>query len=187
MVKDEGKQFENPPPGLWPAFMLGWFDIGTQPGYEGKPTHQVVGLWELIVLDEAGNEVRMTKGEYAGKRFLMSKTYTYSLNEAANLSIDLCNWRGRAFDAAEREEGFDLDVTKGRPCVLNITAYVKRDGKPGVKIATVNPAIRGGPAWHQETPANYVPAWIQKKMTEGSAALVQQGQGMPPEDEGIPF
>lgn len=179
VARENAGTFENPPGGVHPAISIGWFDIGIQPGFEGKPTHQVVGLFELVVLDDNGQEIRMTQGSMAGKRFLISKTYTLSLGENANLSIDLTSWRSRVFTEVERQAGYELSQTLGKPCNLNVLEYVKQNGQPGVKIAAIMPATRGGPVFQRETPAGYVPEWIQKKMAGAQAA--------PAHSEDIPF
>ena len=183
VVRDTGGEFELPPGGLWPAFCVNWFDVGIRPGFEGKPTHKVIGLFELVVLDESGHEVRMSSGEYAGKRFLITKEYTMSLNEGATLSVDLTGWRGREFTPEERA-GFDLDVTKRKMCTLSVAEYTKRSGKPGVKVVAIAPAQRPAPAYQPETPDSYVPDWIRRLMAGATRAPIEsQAEG----DYGIPF
>ena len=83
-IVKKGEDFEQIKPGSYGAVCVGVFDIGTHPGqYNGKPTqnHQVIIAFEI---DE-----EMTKGEYAGKRFMMNKWYTLSLADKANLRKDL--------------------------------------------------------------------------------------------------
>lgn len=80
--------FEKAPTGTQQAVCAFVFDIGLQRGeYQGKETilHKIIVCWESVET--------MTTGEFAGKPFMLSKYYTLSLHEKANLRKDLesCN------------------------------------------------------------------------------------------------
>jgi hypothetical protein len=108
--------YEQAPPGTHVARCIKMIDIGTQHGeYQGQPTkrRQCIIAWELP------NEL-MTTGDFAGKPFSVSKFYTQSLSEKANLRQDLRNWRGRDFSADELQ-GFDPKNIIGQPCMLSLT------------------------------------------------------------------
>lgn len=115
--KDSGSgTFEQPPVGTEVARCIKVIDIGTQKSeYQGKVNikRQVIIGWELP------NSL-MTEGEYAGKPFAVSKFYTASLNEKANLRADLANWRGRDF-TPEELSGFDAKNILAKPCMLSLT------------------------------------------------------------------
>lgn len=111
-----GTDFEQPPIGTHVARCIKLIDIGTQQGeYQGKATYrrQVIIGWELP------NEL-MSEGEHAGKPFTVSKFYTASLGEKANLRADLKNWRGRDF-TDEELAGFEAKNILGKPCMLSVT------------------------------------------------------------------
>lgn len=111
-----GGDFEQPPIGTHVARCVKMIDIGTQQGeYQGKATYrrQVIIGWELP------NEL-MQEGDAAGKPFVVSKFYTASLGEKANLRADLRNWRGRDF-TDEELAGFDAKNILGKPCMLSLT------------------------------------------------------------------
>lgn len=111
-----GGDFEQPPVGTHIAVCVKIIDIGTQKGeYQGKATmkRQCIVGWELP------NEL-MTEGEFAGKPFVVSKFYTASLGEKANLRKDLANWRGRDFTEQELA-GFDSKNILGKPCMISLT------------------------------------------------------------------
>lgn len=155
VAKDSGGEFEPIPTGLFRALCVNVFDVGFQPGYQGKPpAHKVVVLWEIEPLNQQG------------KHFTVTKIYTLSIGEKANLGIDLTSWRGKPFTAEERA-GFDLDNIKGKACQLNIVAAGDR-----VKVAGVLPAMRQlDPAtgkniitthWKPETPQAFVPNFVQR-------------------------
>lgn len=115
-----GGDFEQPPIGTHVARCVKMIDIGTQKGeYQGKATfkRQVIIGWELP------NEL-ITEGEFAGNPFTVSKFYTASLSEKANLRSDLKNWRGRDF-TEEELAGFDAKNILGKPCMLSLTANDK--------------------------------------------------------------
>jgi hypothetical protein len=93
-----GKEFEAAPIGNHVGRCIGLIDIGTQQGeYQGKTTHarKVVVRWELP------NEL-ISEGDWAGKPFVVSKFYTASLSEKANLRfkevLRLTNDFARALD-----------------------------------------------------------------------------------------
>lgn len=159
MVKGNG-EFENPPEGMHAAVCVNVFDLGDQPGFQGKIAHKVVVMFEL--------DVRKAKGEFAGKRFLISKFYTASLNEKATLRKDLEAWRGRAFTTDELK-GFDLENVKGHGCNLNLIKKAGQDGTEKIVISAIVPRFKGQEEMKAETPADYVPEWIAKMMTPVAA------------------
>lgn len=149
VAKDE-KTYEPLPLGVQQAVCSGVFDIGTHDGqYQGKPTrkHQAIVIWELAE--------KKTQGDYAGEPFQVSKFYTLSLGEKANLRKDLESWRGQPFTAQELE-GFDLENLIGANCLLNI---VEKDGG-GEKIATIMPLVKGMPKIKQTLTGE--PEWVGK-------------------------
>lgn len=115
-----GKDFEQPPVGTHIARCIKVIDLGTQRGeYQGKATskRQLILGWELP------NEL-ISEGDYAGKPFTVSRFYTASLSEKANLRADLANWRGRDFTKDELS-GFDPKNILGKPCMLSLTLNEK--------------------------------------------------------------
>ena len=115
--KDSGSgDFEQPPIGTHPARCVKIIDIGTQTSeYQGKVNIRR----QCIIGFELPTEL-MTDGESAGKPFTVSRFYTSSLNEKANLRKDLENWRGRAFNEQELT-GFDPKNILGKGCMLSLT------------------------------------------------------------------
>jgi len=76
------------------------------------------------------------------KRFVVTKTYTASLNEKANLRKDLESWRGRPF-TVEELQGFDLEKVVKAPCMLNLVAQTTKAGKTWTGIAAIMPLAKG--------------------------------------------
>jgi len=114
--ENSNSTFEQPPVGAHIARCVKLIDLGTQENeYQGKVTHprQVMITWELP-------NALMEDGEFKGKPFAVSKFYTQSLSEKANLRKDLMNWRGRDF-TEEELAGFDAKNILGKPCMVSIT------------------------------------------------------------------
>jgi hypothetical protein len=178
VVKDNGGSYEQPTAGMHHAVCARIYDLGDQLGFEGKVQHKVVIMWEL--------EDRQAKGDYAGKRFLVTKQYTASLNEKAALRHDLDSWRGRPFTEQE-VGGFDLEKLIGVNCLLNIAPKQTKLGRTFMSVASVNPPMKGAEKLVIETEANYTPKWIQDLLTKEVYAVGNQPSVMDATDETIPF
>lgn len=97
-----------------------------------KVQHKIDIAWQLV------NERRDD-----GKRFVVYKRYTLSLNEKATLRKDLESWRGRAFTRDE-EMGFDVETVIGANALVNVQHNVKGE-KTYANVASVMPLMRGMP------------------------------------------
>lgn len=186
VAKSEGT-FEQPSTGMHQAVCVFVHDIGTHVGeYQGKQNvrHQVIVTWELAE--------KMKTGEYEGKPFNVSKFYTLSLGDKANLRKDLEGWRGKAF-TEEELQGFDLRKLIGVNCFLNLSET--ENGKR--KIASVNPLPNNMPkiGVTQLEPSEKFMAFIDKKRAESLEAqqqngtshiVVDNGSQLPPDDL-LPF
>lgn len=144
-VDNGGGDFEQAPIGTHIARCVKIIDIGTQKGeYQGKVNirRQCILAWELPTEPMSGDE-------HFGKPFLVSRFYTASLSEKANLRKDLENWRGRAFNETELA-GFDSKNILCKPCLLSVihtdNGRAKVSGvmalPKGMEVpAQVNPAV----------------------------------------------
>lgn len=126
--------------GTYPARCIQIVHIGTvNDEYQGKKMtpNKVRLAWELptelYTFDEArGPEPR-----------IISKEYTLSLGDRANLRKDLDAWRGKPFTEAELK-GFDVSAVIGAPCQLSIGNGVGvASGKPYAKITAVAKVMKG--------------------------------------------
>ncbi len=134
-----GGDFKPAPVGSHIARCIKVIDMGTQKNeYEGRVSfvRQVNLTWELP------NEL-MEDGNSAGKPFTVSKIYTASLGEKANLRRDLQTWRGKEFTPDELR-GFDARNVLGKACMLSVIHTDK--GK--AKVSAVMAVPKG-----METPA----------------------------------
>ena len=165
-----GHDFEQPPVGAHVAICTKVIDIGTQEGeYQGKKNFKrqsIIG-WELP------NEL-ITEGDYAGKPFTVSRFYTSSLSEKANLRADLVSWRGREFTEQELQ-GFESKNILGKPCMLSIVMSEK--GRARVKGVMALP--KGSSVPPQVNPSIYfsLDEFDQKvfdSLTDGIKNLIMQ-------------
>lgn len=163
-----GGEFEQPPIGTHPARCVTIIDIGTQKSeYQGQANirRQCIIGWELP------NEL-MTEGDYAGKPFKVSKFYTASLSEKANLRKDLANWRGRDFTEQELA-GFDSKNILGKCCMLSLTA----NDKNKIRVTGVMALPKGMKVPDQVNPTlffsldEYDPA-VFEKLSDGYKKLI---------------
>ena len=180
IAKNEGKDFEKTPNGMHQAVCAFVEDIGTHEGsYLGKPLsrHQIVICWELKEL--------MKEGENEGKPFMISKFYTLSLWDKANLRKDLESWRGKEFTEDELK-GFDLENLIGANCFLNIIEGKKQDGTMRAQIASINPIAAG-----MEKLVIFnkkAPDWIEKKRSQSIEAQGESaGENTEQSDDSLPF
>jgi hypothetical protein len=154
--------------GVYQAVTTQIIDLGTQYNeHFGKSSHQVMITWEIpeltIKFEKDGKEIEAPR--------VISKKYTLSLGEKANLRKDLQSWRGRAFTDQELE-GFDLLNVLEKNCMLQIINTTK-DGKTYSNISSILPLYKGMTPIPPYTKAQYysiaegfdipdaVPQWIK--------------------------
>lgn len=133
---ESGEARTPAPEGTHQAVCVDVIDKGIveMPGYDGKPPkkkHMISIAWQL-------NEARDD-----GKRFLVYRRYSLSLNEKASLRKDLESWRGKAF-TREEEMGFDVETVIGVNCLLNVQHRTK-DGKTYANVVSIMPLVKGMP------------------------------------------
>lgn len=162
------KSFTPPPVGTHVARCFKIVDIGTQRGeFQGKPTerNQVILFWELP--DE------MVDTDDGQRPSIVTKFFTNSLNEKANLRADLEAWRGRAF-TAEELKSFDLSKILGAPCLMTIIA----DGeKTRIASITALPKAMKCPAQVNPSDAFWIDEWSDEKfnaLSDGMKKLIQK-------------
>ncbi len=193
-----GGDFRQAPEGNHVARCIGIIDLGTQHGeYLGEPTvrSQIIVRWELPF------ETEVFDG--AEKPLLVSKFYTNSLSEKANLRRDLESWRARAFTADELKK-FDLMGILGKPCTVSVVHNDKGKAKV-VSVAAVPKGTTCPPAFNPIT-AFWIDEWddnafsalpegfqrIIAQSDEYKAAFTPPGQTKPKapagvDDSDIPF
>jgi len=118
--------FELMPTDTHTATCYSIIDLGTTYNdYAKKDTHKIWVTWEAP-------DCKMEDG----RPFSISKEYTFSMSETANLRIDLQSWRGQSF-TDEQAGQFDISKLIRKSCLLNVVSYTKKNGNEGVKIASI--------------------------------------------------
>ncbi len=134
-----GGDFKKVPQGVHMARCYSLVDLGTQlvrSQHGDKELHKIRIAWELFGEDDNGAPLEI---ERDGKVMPMtiSKSYTLSLNEKANLRKDLESWRGRAF-TDEEAKGFDISKLLNVYCMINVT-HSETNGKTYANVASITP------------------------------------------------
>lgn len=138
--------WKQPETGNWPATCIRIIDLGTQERtYQDKTSYrrQSLIIWEIDgQVDDQGQPITI------------SKAYTASLGEKANLRKDLESWRGRPFTSDELA-GFDVKNLLGKSCLLNL---IKVQGQKGEKvvIATISALPKGMSAPNAPVHTQYI-------------------------------
>lgn len=170
ILKENGKDFQRPAPGLDAARCVALVDLGTHHGeYQGKPkvSRQLMFRFELP-------NQPVLEGDYAGQPLtLWSRRFTAGLNEKGKLRPFLEAWRGAKF-TKEELEGFDPRKTLGRPCLLTL-ADNEKNGKTYTEIVAIS-GIPNGTKVPEQTNASLfytveshddaayqkLPEWVRK-------------------------
>ena len=161
-----GSNFTPAPAGTHIARCFRLTDIGTHHSEnQGKPNvrNQVIVEWELP------NEL-MDVGEEK-KPATVSKFYTNSLSEKANLRKDLEAWRGRQFTEDELQK-FDLMAILGKPCMVTVIHETK-DGKTRAKVTGVTAMPKGLACPPQVNPSSSF--WLDDAWDDNKFASLPEG------------
>lgn len=211
VVKDSNdsnfQKFPLPEPGTVQAVCCAIWDLGLQKTtYMGdeKIQHKVVIAWEIT------EKINAPESEFNGKPYMLSKKYTMSLSEKANLRKDLESWRGLPFTADELKNGFDLTKLYGANCYLgikhvpdqrdpdkvyaNVTALLPIP-RGMTKIQPLRKADEQPPKWVLDKIAQAVPAptFVAPAAPVNGVDLTdapdytESDMPVPPEDDPFPF
>lgn len=164
IVKDTGGgDFELTPAGNHVARCYMVVDMGIQDTNFGKKHKIRIGF-------ELSGELMQD-----GRPFGISKEYTASLSDKANLRHDLESWRGRKF-TDEELKGFDVFNVAGHACMLNVI-HAESGGKTYANISSissmpkgmqapelVNEIIKYSTAAHNDIAFRKVPEWLRNRI-----------------------
>ena len=192
-----GGDFEQCPAGSFAARCYQIIDLGHQTFEwkgEAKVAPKVRITWEL-------NEMMSD-----GRPFSISREYTASIGDKANLRKDLEAWRGRPF-SAEELRNFSLENVLGAPCLLGVVHKPSKDGSKvyanvGSVMALpkgmaapelVNPAVKFDIGTFDQKVFDSLSSYVQKKILmskelEENGIPQSSSQDEPViEDESVPF
>lgn len=140
IAKNSGTPRELIPAGNYVARAYSFLHIGTViENFQGesKLQNKVRIGWELPT------ELKVFKEENGEQPLVISKEYSLSMNEKANLRKMLASWRGKDFSEDEAK-GFDITKLVGVPCMLNIIHKPSKDGtKTYEEIGSISPMPKG--------------------------------------------
>ena len=175
-----GGDFENCPAGSFAALCYQIIDLGHQTFEwkgEAKVAPKVRITWEL-------NEMMSD-----GRPFSISREYTASIGDKANLRKDLEAWRGRPF-SAEELRNFSLENVLGAPCLLGIVHKPSKDNsKVYANVGSIMALPKGMPSPELVNPAvKFDIGTFDQKVFDGLSSYVQKKILMSKEleENGIP-
>ena len=192
-----GGDFEQCPAGSFAARCYQIIDLGHQTFEwkgEAKVAPKVRITWEL-------NEPMQD-----GRPFSISREYTASIGDKANLRKDLEAWRGRPF-SAEELQNFSLENVLGAPCLLGVVHKPSKDGsKTYANVGSimalpkgmacpelVNPAVKFDIGTFDQKVFDGLSSYVQKKilmskeLEEGGIPQSSSQDEPVIEDESVPF
>jgi hypothetical protein len=112
----------------------------------GTVTEEVLGqpktLNKVRITWELPTELRVFDQAKGEQPMVISKEFTLSMHEKANLRKDLESWRGKQF-TEEQAKSFDITRLLGVPCMLNIIHKVSKTGVPYVTISNISSIPKG--------------------------------------------
>jgi len=182
MARDtgSGRDFEPVAQGVYQAVFAGLWDLGTHIDKKFGGERRQIYIWwqfptERIEYEKDGQTVNAPK--------VIGKLYTLSLNEKANLRIDLVSVRGKDFSDSELA-GFDLKAVLGANCQIQVISEDK-DGKIRGKMASIMAlpkdvpliAIEGETHWFSlderaDIPES-TPKWIREKIRQSKEWIAE--------------
>ena len=175
-----GGDFEQCPAGSFAARCYQIIDLGHQTFEwkgEAKVAPKVRITWEL-------NEMMSD-----GRPFSISREYTASIGDKANLRKDLEAWRGRPF-SAEELRNFSLENVLGAPCLLGIVHKPSKDNsKVYANVGSIMALPKGMPSPELVNPAvKFDIGTFDQKAFDGLSSYVQKKILMSKEleENGIP-
>ena len=119
----QSSDFAIPEAGNQPAVCIRIIDLGTQKNVKyNNENRKVKFVFELVDTEHVFNE------ENGPQPFVVSKEYTVSLNEKANLRKDVESWMNRKLTDSELDL-FNIDVLLGKPAFVTVTHKSSADGK----------------------------------------------------------
>ena len=167
-----------PETGTTRAVCCAVWDLGLQKSsYKGedKIKHKIVIAWEIDQL------IDVPESDYNGMPYMLSKTYTLSLYDNANLRKDLESWRGKSFTDAEIEKGLDVSTLYGINCLIGIThAPSKKDpSKIYPNISSILPPMKGAEKMKPMRGQNdEAPKWVSEKQSQALSEDFEIGKSL---------
>ncbi len=161
LAKDERPPRELPPTGLC-RFVFARVEDMNYEDFQGDGNfkHKV---WVGIELEHLMADDR---------QFMLSNTYTLTMNEKGNLRRDMEGWLGRPMTDVEIDEGYDVEALIGQCGMVNV---IHKEGQKGAfaAIGSFAPSMAGQE--DLKITVTETPEWVLKRKAENRV------------DPGVPF
>lgn len=169
IARDNRKEFTPAPEGLHQGVCVDVVDLGLVDGPYGQK-HQVEVRWQL---DQERDD---------GRRHMVVKRYTLSLNEKATLRQHLEAWRGRKF-SREELEGFDLEKLIGVNGQIQVVHVLLDKGGTWAAVQAIVPLGKG--MVRMQPSGDYVR--VCDRPSERASSSTHDGAALDPDAEPVPF
>lgn len=142
-AQTKSREYELVPSGTHIATCFSMVHIGTI-------EQEYLGEKKLANKVRLSFEIPAEIREYGGIDLPMSisKEYTLSMYDKANLRKDLESWRGKGFTDAEATN-FDITNLLGVSCMISVVHRVSKLGNEYAVISTISPLMKGTSAPEQ--------------------------------------
>ena len=134
-----GATREPVPAGVYPARLYKIMHYGTiYNKYNDKMVNTIRFDWELPT------KTKVFDPDKGPQPLSISKEYTLSMNEKANLCKDIESWNGEKFKTDQEAENFDIAGLIGRDCMINVAHKTSQSsGNTYAYIASISPMPEG--------------------------------------------
>lgn len=173
MANNSGTNYAPVPAGTYAARCYSMIHVGTVlENYLGeeKELNKVRITWELPT------ELKVFREENGEQPYSVSKEFTLSMHEKANLRKFLESWRGRGF-TDEEVKSFDVTKLLGKPCLISIIHKTSKQGSQYAVISSCSTLPKGMECPDQINPSfefswemfdrekfDNLPDWLKDKM-----------------------
>jgi len=179
LSKNNRKEFQAPPEGLYQAVCVDVTDLGLRPTRFGDK-QQIDIRWMLGEVDDSTGQMHIKLND-TGYPFTIMGRYTNSMNEKSNLRKHIEAWRGRPFSSEEEkgleENGFDLEKLIGANCQLQIVHNLADGGRVFANVQAIVSLDKRLPKL--AVPKDYIRIQDRKTTNGDHPAAVEQDADIP--------
>ncbi len=178
------KEWAKAPEGQHQGVLVDVIDLKMHPNvYQGVTKGEVHKCALVFQIDEVNPDT--------GRRFELSRDFTVSMNEKANLRKFLGMWRGKSYTEAEAEEGAPLHKLEGVNALIQVE-HKQSKANPERSYANIV-SVTGLPKGMQKiSPLDYARSehWAAKVGHDFAPAVVDADDfpaALTDEDDDLPF
>ena len=186
-----GGDFEIAPAGSFPARLVKLVDLGEQYNEKfEKDNYQITLTWELPTK-------LLTKGDFEGKPFLISRTVTNSMHPKSTLRGLINGWLGGLTD--KQADDFDLDKLVGQTGLMSVV-HAEVGDKTYANVGGIMALPDGMDCPEQVTESvifwldnfnaevyDSLPDWQKEKIQKSNNFAKSTGGGVPTDTDAPPF